>query len=71
MDRFVIVPNQKAKSGFTFSSNEFIVSNEKIDNIELWQLISKGLNQFKLLETEYDRNSAASKNFNKDLTKSV
>lgn len=71
MDRFVIVPNQKTKSGFTFSSKEFIVSNENIDKIELWQLISEGLNQFKLLETEYDRNSASSKNFNKDLTKSV
>lgn len=71
MDRFVIVPNQKAKSGFTFSSNEFIVSNENIDKIELWQLISEGLNQFKLLETKYDRNSVSSRNFNKDLTKSV
>lgn len=71
IDRFVIVPNQKSKSGFTFSSNEFIVSDENIDNIELWQLILEGLNQFKLLEIEYDRNAASSKNFNKDLTKSV
>jgi len=71
VDQFVIVPNQKAKSGFTFSSNEFIVSKENVNNVELWQLILKGLDQFKILETEYDRNLAASKNFNKDLSNSV
>jgi len=47
------------------------VSNEGPSDVELWQLIEQGLNEFKILDTEYDRNSASSKNFNKDLSKSV
>lgn len=71
LNRFVIVPNQKSKSGFTFSSNEFIVSENNVGKEEFWQLILQGLDQFKVFESEYDRNSAASKNFNKDLTRAV
>jgi len=70
-ERFIVVPNQKSIEGLTFSQNKFLVSDENIDSPQMKKIIQNGLNEFKILETKYDRNSAASKNFNKDLSKSV
>lgn len=70
-DQIAIVPSQELKGGLNISQNKFLVSDKQPDPQQLWLLIKNGLNEFKITEIEYSRNSAASKNFNKDLSKSV
>lgn len=71
LDKYVIVPHYKYKSGMVFSSKIFIVSEDNINEIELWDLIKKGLSKYERLTHEYDGNNPSSKNFNAELSKSA